>query len=244
MKHITLLSVVLPFFLFIICCCSGNSGNPRKPVTTVELIPNLKQYTYGQSLKIKIKTNVKNGEIKKVDLFLNQNLLTSSNQSEFIFEIPSLKETGLNTILAFAEKTDGLSNKRLHNFSVFSDTVPIKYNYSVIGEFPHSTDHFTQGLQIFNEYLYEGTGENGKSFLYKKNHTNGRILMQKPLKERYFGEGITVMNDKIYQLTYKNQIGFIYNLSDFALSVTVPSTGTSFVCKDTADMPLFTFSPL
>lgn len=217
MKHITLLSLVFPFFLFIICSCSGNSRNPRKPVTTVELIPNLKQYTYGQPLKIKIKTNIKEGEIKRVDLFLNQNLLNSGNQSEFTFDIPSLNETGLNTILVYAEKTDGLSNKRLHNFSVLSDIVPFKYNYSVIREFPHSTDHFTQGLQIFNEYLYEGTGEYGKSSLYKKNLTNGRIVMQKPLKERYFGEGITVMNGKIYQLTYKDQVGFVYNLSDFAL---------------------------
>jgi len=141
----------------------------------------------------------------------------SSEQTEFSYTIPELSEVGICTLRVVAEKTDGVSNSRNQDFTVLSDIVPVKYKYTVVKAYKHYTDHFTQGFQFVDGFLYEGTGENGKSAIYKINLTNNKILQSRSLPEKYFGEGITVFHDKIYQLTYKNQTGFVYNLSDFAV---------------------------
>jgi glutaminyl-peptide cyclotransferase len=217
MKNFTFPIVVLLFSVIFICSCSGKTDRSRKPVSTIELISSPKKLVLGQSLTVKISTRLKNGKLKRVQVFLNNKLMTISEQAVFSFNIPLLAETGINTIRVMAEKTDGIFNTRSQNFTVFSDIVPVKYTYSVIREFKHSADHFTQGLQIVDGFLYEGTGENGKSALFKINLANSNVLMTKPLSEKFFGEGITVLHDKIYQLTYKHQIGFVYNKSDFAV---------------------------
>jgi len=90
------------------------------------------------------------------------------------------------------------------------------YDYKIINSYPHDREAFTQGLEFYNGYLYEGTGLNSKSSLRKVNLKNGDIIKKKIIADKYFGEGITIYNDKIYQLTWKSGVGFIYNL-DFKL---------------------------
>lgn len=90
------------------------------------------------------------------------------------------------------------------------------YNYEVLNSYPHDKNAFTQGLEYFKGYLYEGTGLKGSSSLRKVNLKTGKIKKIHNLEDKYFGEGITIFNDKIYQLTWKAKTGFIYNL-DFEL---------------------------
>ena len=61
----------------------------------------------------------------------------------------------------------------------------------------------TQGLEFYNNFLFESTGLNGKSSIRRTNLSNGEVLDITNLDYEYFGEGITVLNDKIYQLTWK-----------------------------------------
>ena len=67
------------------------------------------------------------------------------------------------------------------------------------------------------DFLYEGTGQEGKSGIYKEMLTTGKIIQEHKLEDQYFGEGITILNGKLYQLTYKTRIGFIYDLNSFDL---------------------------
>lgn len=90
------------------------------------------------------------------------------------------------------------------------------YNYKIINSYPHNKNSFTQGLEFFEGYLYEGTGLKGNSFLKKINLKTAEVKKIYKLADIYFGEGITIFNEKIYQLTWKSNIGFIYNL-DFKL---------------------------
>jgi glutaminyl-peptide cyclotransferase len=209
--------VFILFSLTIICSCSGNSEKSRKPVTTVELTPKLKYYRIGESVSIKIQTKLRNGKLRKTVVYLNDKILTNSDQTEITISIPRLEMIGVNTLRIISEKSDGISNTRIFNFNVLSDVKPKKYAYNVIREFSHSTDHFTQGFEIHDDFMYEGTGENGKSAIYKININTGKVISEKTLADKYFGEGITILNNKLYQLTYKHQIGFVYNLSDFAV---------------------------
>ena len=84
--------------------------------------------------------------------------------------------------------------------------------YDIINEFNHDQKAYTQGLEIYENFLFESTGLNGKSSLRKINFNTGEIINMINLEYEYFGEGLTVLNDKVYQLTWKNKIGFIYDL--------------------------------
>jgi glutaminyl-peptide cyclotransferase len=203
--------------MFFIYSCSGKTERSRKPVSTIVLLPSAKNYVFGQPLTVNINTKLKNGELKKVDVFLNNKLITSGNKLQFSYSIQSLNELGLNSLRIVPEKTDGVGNPRIFLFTVLSDIDPQKMDYTIIRDFKHSVDHFTQGLQFFNGFLYEGTGENGKSNLYKLNLVNNTVIQSAALPEKYFGEGITILHDKIYQLTYKHQTGFVYNVSNLSL---------------------------
>ena len=217
MKKTHYFLILLILSLVIMCSCSGKSGRPRKPLILAELSPKLKNYQIGQAVDVKIKTKLSDGKFKKTDIYLNDEKLSTSTQAEFTFSIPSLDLIGINTLSVVSENMEKISNKRILNFSVLSNVKPKIYSYNVIREFPHSTEHFTQGFEMKDGFLYEGTGENGSSGLYKINIKTGNIFLSKLLADQYFGEGITILNNKIYQLTYKHQICFVYNADDFSV---------------------------
>ena len=97
-------------------------------------------------------------------------------------------------------------------FDIYSNIEPEIMTYKVITEYKHDKNAYTQGLEFYNNQLYESTGLNGKSTLRKSDYISGEILNIVKLDYEYFGEGLTIINDKIYQLTWKNNIGFIYDL--------------------------------
>jgi glutamine cyclotransferase len=96
------------------------------------------------------------------------------------------------------------------------DTIPV-FTYKIIRTYPHDFTSYTEGLQIDDGYLYEGTGRYGQSRLLKIDLETGKVIQQKKLSHRYFGEGIVVFQDQIYQLTYKSNVGFIYDKDSFNL---------------------------
>jgi len=212
-------SCLLPFLvpLIIICSCSGKPERSRKPDISIQKSPALKTLFYGQSVSFQIETRIKNGSLKKVDVFFNNELIATEKKESFSFSISSLQVLGNNSLRVTAEKTDGVSNTRNLPVTVLSDQIPVKYAYEVVRDYPHSRENFTQGLQFHDGFLYEGTGENGKSFISKSNLIKNSVLKKVDLPEQYFGEGITILNDKIYQLTYKHQTCFVYQLSNIAL---------------------------
>ena len=86
------------------------------------------------------------------------------------------------------------------------------FTYEIINKYPHDPKAFTQGLQIHQGILYEGTGLYGQSSLRIVDLESGEILNSIDLTPEYFGEGITVLDQKIYQLTWRESVGFIYSL--------------------------------
>ncbi|MGM0602259.1 MAG: glutaminyl-peptide cyclotransferase [Bacillota bacterium] len=100
-------------------------------------------------------------------------------------------------------------------FAVTSDaSAEIKtYSFKIVNTYPHDSRAFTQGLEFFNGFLYEGTGLYGKSSLKKINLNTGEIVKTKNLPGNHFGEGITILNDKIYQLTWKENTAYVYDLN-------------------------------
>ena len=97
-------------------------------------------------------------------------------------------------------------------FDIYSNIKPELMSYEVVNEYRHDQNAYTQGLEFYNNQLYESTGLNGKSTLRRIDYRSGEILKIINLDYEYFAEGLTILNDKIYQLTWKNNIGFIYDL--------------------------------
>jgi glutamine cyclotransferase len=93
--------------------------------------------------------------------------------------------------------------------------------YSIINQYSHNTNSYTQGLFFNRNILYESTGAptylpETKSVLGILSLETGAINVKVELdKNIYFGEGSTILGDKIYQLTYQNQKGFVYDATTF-----------------------------
>lgn len=89
--------------------------------------------------------------------------------------------------------------------------------FEVIASHPHDPTSFTQGLFFLDGYLYEGTGQHGKSSLRRIELESGEAEQEHRLAEDHFGEGVAVHGDRILQLTWLSGIGFVYNRSTFEL---------------------------
>jgi len=85
----------------------------------------------------------------------------------------------------------------------------------ILKTYPHDPHAFTQGLEYFDGFLYESTGETGQSSLRKVDLETGKVVQKADLGPEYFGEGLTIFRRKIYQLTWLSKIGFVYDLKTF-----------------------------
>jgi glutamine cyclotransferase len=85
----------------------------------------------------------------------------------------------------------------------------------VVHTYPHDAHAFTQGLEYYEGFLYESTGETGQSSVRKAALESGKVLQKTDLGAEYFGEGLTIFRGKIYQLTWLSQVGFVYDLKSF-----------------------------
>jgi glutaminyl-peptide cyclotransferase len=110
---------------------------------------------------------------------------------------------------------------------VYSQTNAPVQTYQIVDTYSHDTNDYTEGLFIHDGYLYEATGEFGKSRLKKSILATGEVICESRLDVRYFGEGATAFEDKVYRLTYLSTIGFIYRDDNLQLKGTFryPSQG-------------------
>lgn len=111
---------------------------------------------------------------------------------------------------------NSIVNKTNTNAAKSSSSVPI-YTYEIVKTFPHDPKAFTEGLFFYNGFLYESTGETGKSDLRKVELETGKVVQQIKLPKDIFGEGTTILNGKIYQLTWQSEKGFVYDAETFKL---------------------------
>jgi len=90
-------------------------------------------------------------------------------------------------------------------------------SFELLETVPHDSDAFTQGLQLVNGTLYEGTGLYGESEMRIVDLQTGAVLDRHVMDGQYFGEGISYYADettgqgKLIQLTWKEQTGFLYD---------------------------------
>ena len=194
MKH----SIVFLVFLLVFNCDSDKSGGFK-----IQIDSSSSSIYLGDEISLKI-TSSNNKAIDSINYFINNNkvdnpIKLNSNKVGENFAKVDIYSNGKKISL----------NKK---FDIYSNIKPELMTYEIIDEFSHDQKAYTQGLEIYENFLFESTGLNGKSSLRKINFNTWEIIKMINLEYEYFGEGLTVLNDKIYQLTWKNKIGFIYDL--------------------------------
>lgn len=177
-------------------------------------------YTPNDILSVYLE-NTKKRTVDSVVYFIDQTRIGKAVDNE-IFTVPLKNQKLGNRILhakVYMRKNIETPSKDLY---LLAEDKPTLYTYKIVNEFPHDELAYTQGLEFYEDILYESTGQYGKSSLRKTNYKTGEVLKKVDLDRTYFGEGITILNNKIYQLTWRENIGFIYNFE------TIEKTG-SFV---------------
>lgn len=194
------------FFSFIASCGSGN----QKPSALFDIVleGNKTTLQQGDKLGVSIK-NLADKEVQNVVYHIEETTLKLEN-NKLEFNSPKLGNRTLTATITYDSKTVDITKK----IKVLAAKAPEIYTYTILNEFPHDNKAYTQGLEFYNDTLYEGTGKRGRSFLRSVDFRTGEVFQQIDLDKAYFGEGITILNDKIYQLTWQSGIGFIYNRKD------------------------------
>lgn len=93
--------------------------------------------------------------------------------------------------------------------------IPV-YRYEIQQTYPHDTADYTEALFMHDGFLYEGTGQYGRSRLKKWDLATGGVKSVRELDARYFGEGAVALKDRLYQLTYISNTGFVYRPDDLS----------------------------
>lgn len=200
----TKLFIITVLSLIIFTC--GDTTNGKKSSFTIKTDAKNNTIALGETLKLSIE-NPKNKTISNISYKID------ATPIEEIFNVTDLT-LGVHTITAtvtYGETTEETST----NVTILNNVAPKIYSYKILNEYSHDITSYTQGLEFHDGFLYESTGQYGKSKLRKVNYKTGEILKNINLGNQYFGEGLTIMNNNIYQLTWKENIGFIYDIDTF-----------------------------
>ena len=205
----------LIIFLFLLSVlqlesCGENSESDNISVSTnitdkkIQLNDTLK-IILSKSLKnlvFEIKTNNQIEKITPIDL-------NAKNKNQYNFLLNNLTLGEKELIIKY------VNTEKKVNFTLLNNVAPKVYDYEIINVFPRSMNSYTQGLEFYNDTLYESLGRYGQSKLVKVEFRTGKKLKEINLASEYFAEGITILNNKIFQLTWKEKVGFVYDIDNF-----------------------------
>ncbi len=140
-------------------------------------------------------------EKKLVNVYVNLNKLNIIDSHWT--NITKQSQLGENTITVVETNQNGISDTTIEKFYY-----KLNINFSVVREYLHDEQNFTQGLFIDKDTLYESTGLIGASKIIKQLISQKELLGFDStfLPKHLFGEGITSLGNKIYQLTWKDNI--------------------------------------
>lgn len=153
-----------------------------------------------------------------------------------------------------------LATVRLGSYSTAQPGAP-RLRVQVMATLPHDNTMYTQGLEIADGVLYEGSGRVGQSrvrtiVLSGATGSQQAVLREATLPAPLFGEGITVAGDRLWQLTWTNEVAIERDPATLAERRRVPyqgqgwglcAEGSRLVMSDGSDRLTFrdpvTFAP-
>ncbi len=210
MKKAKLLLLLILNLILISC---GSNSNKKISDFSLSISNSKAEYQLGESIEIALK-NPKNRKIDSTLFYFENNFLKTEPGATEV-ELP-LKDQKLgNQTIRAMVYSEGAADTIKIDVKIFNNSPPDIYTYKIINTYPHDREAYTQGLEFYNDTLYESTGQYGSSSLRKTNFETGEVLKNVKLADRYFGEGLSILNGKIYQLTWKEGEGLVYDLKSF-----------------------------
>lgn len=201
MKLFNYLTVI--FLSVIISSCGTNSGRKKSDFT---IKTNAVNHTISnaETLVLSIE-NPKNHTIDSVVYSLGgKSIKQTTDLKDF-----KLGSQNIEATVYFNNEQQKAATK----LTILNSEPPKIYTYKIINEYPHDITSYTQGLEFYNDTLYESTGQHKESKLRKVDYKSGNVIKNIPLADQYFGEGLTILNNKIYQLTWQSGVGFVYDVA-------------------------------
>jgi glutaminyl-peptide cyclotransferase len=103
----------------------------------------------------------------------------------------------------------------------------------VLGEMPHDTSAWIEGLEFDGPNLYEGTGIAGKSEVRQLDPATGAVLRAAATPNNYYGEGVAVVGDRIWELTWQDGVAVEWDEATLRPLRDVPVDGEGWgLCHD------------
>lgn len=109
-----------------------------------------------------------------------------------------------NPALSYSANAASIDNKSGAN-------EPIEIEYHVLENIQRNVSPFTQGLELYDNHLYESSGIYGESALRIYDPYTGEVIVSQELSEDVFGEGLTVHDNQLYILTWREEVVFIHD---------------------------------
>jgi glutamine cyclotransferase len=222
MKNYNFLFIILLGITLVNC---GDTKNVENSIFTIDNSNFKPKFLSDDAISIGV-LNPNNKEIDSIVYYINEMKVGSKKGNEklsFNLKDQKLGYQYLKALVYFG----GENSVATGRVELVSNIQPKLLNYKIINTYPHDTASFTEGLEFYNDTLYESTGSgssssgiNCKSFFRKYDYKTGKVYKQINLDEKYFGEGITFINDKLYQLTWQEKTGFVYDAKTLKLEKT------------------------
>ncbi|GGZ70966.1 glutaminyl-peptide cyclotransferase [Algibacter mikhailovii] len=194
--------IFLGIFLY---SCGSNSGQ-KKSDFSIKTNATKGNISNNETLKLSIE-NKKNHKIDSISYILDGNRIDEQASLQNM----KLGKHSIEASIYFNNEVQQTTTA----LTILNSALPKVYTYNIINEYPHDITSYTQGLEFYNDTLYESTGQYKESKLRKVNYKSGEVLKNINLSDEYFGEGLTILNNKIYQLTWQKGTGFVYDVNTF-----------------------------
>ncbi|POR20829.1 glutamine cyclotransferase [Flavobacterium columnare] len=211
MKKHNLLTIISLLTISISC------GDDKKNLFSIDETQFKALYHSGEEISVAI-TNKNEKNIDSISFFNNEKRIGSvkgNKTFKYVLSSSKLGYQNLKAIVYYEGDTQELTSR----VELVSKEEPKLLKYQLVATYPHDLKAYTQGLEFYQGFLYEGTGngsgvstgEKGISSLRKTDYKTGKVIEKIELPEAIFGEGITFLNNKIYQLTWLNNEGYVYD---------------------------------
>ncbi|MEM0941395.1 MAG: glutaminyl-peptide cyclotransferase [Bacteroidota bacterium] len=198
--------------IFLLSCSDGKKEtnkpiSPRvKKNTKIESPTQNENFIRGTTIPVSFSSST--AKIDSVQIITDHSKSTYTSSSfEFSFQDRKVGTRNMRAKVFYGEESETHYRKVI----VLPESPPEEMTYKIVNTYPHDTEDYTQGLLIKDGYLFESSGQRGRSTLKKKEITTGRAIKVVNLDSELFGEGLTVFNDEFYQLTWTSGKGFVYN---------------------------------
>ena len=160
-KYLTII-----FLSTLVIACGTNNGQNKGGFI---LKTNSKNNTFynNEILNLSLE-NPKNQIIDSIVFNLNdQTIEASSSLNDF-----KLGKQTIEAVVYFNNEHQSV----FQNIIILNSETPKIFTYKIINEYPHDITSYTQGLEFFNDTLYESTGQYKESKLRKVDYKKGNIL--------------------------------------------------------------------